>query len=81
LENSFGAQFWGAAPGNSFGYRLWATTLDSFLDELAASGSSIGILWNLGNFFGTRFSVAILKSNLGNNCGEQFCGFESSIDG
>jgi len=25
LENSFGAQLWGAAPGISFGEQLWTT--------------------------------------------------------
>ena len=40
LENRFGAQFRGAAPGNSFGEQLWGAILDSFPDQLAASGSS-----------------------------------------
>jgi len=59
LENSFGAQLWGAAPGNSFGEQLWAAFRASFE---AALGSSFGILVN---FFGTRLSVATLKSSFG----------------
>jgi len=34
LENSFGAQLWGAAPGNSFGQQLWGAALDSLPDQL-----------------------------------------------
>jgi len=58
LENSFGAQLWGA-PGNSFGEQLWAAFRTSFE---AASGSSFGVL---RSFFGTRLSAAILKSSFG----------------
>jgi len=59
LENSFGAQLWGAAPGNNFGEQLWTAFRTSFE---AAAGNNIGIL---GSVFGTRLSVEILKNSFG----------------
>jgi hypothetical protein len=63
--------------GSSAGEQLWEQLWTAFWPSFeAASGNNIGVL---GNFFGTRLLVAILKSTLGNNCGEQLCGFVATL--
>ena len=59
LGHNFGEQRRGTALGSSFGEQLRTAFRTSFE---AASGINIGIL---GSVFGTRLSVATLKSSFG----------------
>ena len=68
MRSSFG--LWGAAFAgsftNNFGEQLSVAAFGSSFQT--ASGNNFGVL---GSFFGTRLSVATLKSSFG----EQLCGF------
>ena len=75
LQNrSFGAIALGSRAGKQLcaGKQLWTAFRTSFE---AALGSSFGVL---GSFFGTRLSVATLKSSFGEQ-GEQICGFAAAL--